>query len=527
MSGRTVTLTPFELAVERSERVAELVYNEYDNLNIRKRNGRSFLLEYLSSGQVSVHSMDTLIRMGENINYEQNGENCFMKLLKEYNSHNLLPLVNYMLRHVNLAEQEGKLRERGFSVPNRCFPSLFDSSRNSFRKPAANSNNNNSNCAHPHQRMNSGCARTKGYNSIGIVLKYCSRKCDRMNLINMLLINGSSLKHETKKGRSLLHLTIKSNYSSLNEIKFLVSNGIPIQWTDIKQAIKYKKINYLHYLLINVDPKIINLKQFLPEAMSMLVLKSKPSDYSYHDGLGDDGYQFDLTFFLAILMNDHHLDPRPPTMSSTRSGSRKYQQQQQQRKGSYSVTFPVPLLFMLIFKNKLYPNFEGSNGNSFYGEAIKLIATDERIDLDYRYETFGTALTYATKLDQPPDIVSLLFPGANGYIPPPCSSPVDGGPEDGEDVQHDVVDGGSQRFGVVERWGPKKRKLGNSSNPFVGQVACYGDGYLSMGCVGDNVLSDGDNQQEEGEEEESTFSTTSGYLPMNIKGKSNTFPDED
>ena len=390
-------MTPFELALERSEKLADLVYSEYDNLNIRKRHASSFLLEYLTAGLVSIPALDKLIQLGENINYESNGENCFMKLLKEYSAPNLISVITYMLtQHVDLREQETKFRERNFSLGLRCFPSLFDNRRNS--------------CHNLQQRARSNSR--KGYNSLGVVLKYCSRMSDRMALVHILMAKGSQVNHLTRKGRSLLHLTIKSNYSSLKEIEFLVKSGIPIQWTDIKQAIKCSKIQFLHYLLLNSDPETLNLRENLPDAMSMLVLKSKPADFRTADYESGDFRSGDfrstscpsLCWFLRTFMKEHELDPSC---------------------GRYSF-YPLPLLFLLIFKNKLYSCVKDASGGSFYEDAIKLIASDDRVDLDYRSDAHGTALIYAAKLDQPPSIINLLLPGSNGYKPPLGGAQVDG-----------------------------------------------------------------------------------------------------
>lgn len=425
MNGKVIRLTAFELALERSDKVAELVYNEYDKMSVQRRNREhgSFLLAYLSSGRVSVHAIDTLVRFGENINYEVNGENCFTTLLKDYSEQNLVEVVCYMLNHVSLSDQEVKLRERICSLTSRCFPSLFDSRTfNSKRNSSIN------------------CSR-KGYNSIGVVLKYCRRTNDRMRLVNILLKQGSNLDHLTTKGRSILHLAIKSHYSSLNEIKYLVDHGIKIKWTDIRQAIKYKKISLLNYLLTNSDPIELNLKQNLPKAMSMLVLKTKPGDYP-------PGHPT-ITWFLATFMNDHGLNPVPPP-----------------NKRHHKVDYPIPLLFLLIFKNKLYHAAENADGSSFYGEAIKLIATDDQIDLDYRSDSHGTALTYATKLDQPREVINLLFPGNNRFK-----------------TATDGTDGQLKR---------KNSALGNQSTRVClggAQVACHGDGYrcLHHPCPENNV----------------------------------------
>lgn len=389
-------MTPFELALERSEKLADLVYSEYDNLNIRRRRGSSFLLEYLTAGQVSIPALDKLIKLGENINYESNGENCFMKLLKEYSASNLISIITYMLRYVDLREEETKFRERNFSLGLRCFPSLFETRRNS--------------CHNTQQRA--GSNSRKGYNSLGVVLKYCSRTSDRMSLVQILMTEGSQVSHLTKKGRSLLHLTIKSNYSSLKEIEFLVKSGIPIQWTDIKQAIKCSKIQFLHYLLLNSDPETLNLRENLPDAMSMLVLKSKPADFRSADfrstGFRSAGFRSadcpSLCWFLETFMVEHDLDPSC---------------------GRYSL-YPLPLLFLLIFKNKIYSCVKDAHGGSFYEDAIKLIASDSRVDLDYRSDAHGTALIYAAKLDQPPSVINLLLPGSNGFKPPTGGAQVDG-----------------------------------------------------------------------------------------------------
>lgn len=394
-------MTPFELALERSEKLADLVYSEYDNLNLRKRHASSFLLEYLTAGLVTIPALDKLIKLGENINYESNGENCFMKLLKEYSASNLISIITYMLKYVDLREEETKFRERNFSLGLRCFPSLFHNRRNS--------------CHSLQQRANSNSR--KGYNALGVVLKYCSRKRDRMALVRILMKEGSQVDHVTRKGRSLLHLTIKSNYSSLNEINFLVKSGIPIQWTDIKQAIKCSKIQFLHYLLLNSDPKTLNLKENLPDAMSMLVLKSKPADFRSADYGSADYRSADfrsadfrsvtcpsLCWFLQTFMTKHDLDPSC---------------------GRYSF-YPLPLLFLLIFKNKLYSCVKDANGGSFYEDAIKLIASDERVDLEYRSNAHGTALIYAAKLDQPPSVINLLLPGSNGFKRPIDGTRVDG-----------------------------------------------------------------------------------------------------
>jgi hypothetical protein len=340
--------TAFELAVALKSPLTKVLYQEYYS---RRAFKYSFLFQYLSV-EVKEDALKELLTLGDNLNFDVGGESIFVRILRTYHHKNLLKLVQFVLERVNLSDEESKLFSSSFGCGHRSFPPIFQPGRSLFSTQGS-----------------SATSKRKGYNSLAVAIVFCRRPTsERISLMKLLMSSGSDVLHLTRRKRSLLHLCTKSRLSSVDEAVFLIQQGIPVTYTDVRQAIKYSRLDFLGLFLQQSNPSDLNLKVNLPDAMSMLVMKSVPSSLMQKQGLTQEEAQSAFIKYFSILIEDHGLDPS--------------------REEDF---YPLPLLHLLIFKNNLFSNF--------YLPVIHFIVNIPSINLMYEPRgSFGNAVTYAGSL---------------------------------------------------------------------------------------------------------------------------------
>ena len=344
-------LTAFELAVELNSPLTKVLYQEYYS---RRAYKYSLLFLYLGT-RVSENAVRHLLTLGDNLCFEVGGESILFYILRTYHHSNLIELVQFVLERVNLTDEEGKLIFNcDFGCGHRShFPLIFQPRRSLYSR----------------QERSSCISKRKGYNSLAVVLSFCRRpSASRIALLKLLISHGSNVHHLTRKYRSLLHVCTKSRLSSVDEAVFLIQEGVKVQYTDVRQAIKYGRLDFLGVFLQHSKPSHLKLKVNLPDALSMMVMKSVPANLMQRQCLTKEEAQSAFIKYFSVLIEDHGLDP-----------SRRED------------LYPLPLLHLLIFKNKLFANF--------YLPVIQFIINLQAIDLMYEPRgSFGNAVTYAGSL---------------------------------------------------------------------------------------------------------------------------------
>ena len=342
--------TAFELAVELKSPLVKTLYHEY---YLRRACKFSFLFQYLS-GEVKECVMKELLSLGENLSFEFAGESVFIRILRSYHYSNLFKLLSFVLGQINLRNEERKLDAScNFNSGHRSFPSIFQANRSLFTK-----------------FRSSTTSRKKGYNCLAIIIVCCRRpSSERIALMKLLIEHGSDVMHLTRRGRSLLHLCTKSQLSTKDEAVFLIESGIPVKYTDIRQAIKYSRLDFLGIFLSHSNPNELNLKVHLPAALSMIAVKFIPHNIMSRMKITQEEYQSMLIKYYSILIQDHELNP-------------SYD-------GEY---YPLPLLHLLILKNKVFPDV--------YQPVIEFVVRQPCIDLNYEPRGLGNALDYSRSMRQ-------------------------------------------------------------------------------------------------------------------------------
>lgn len=364
----------FELAVELDNGLARVLYDDFYASRTSKY---SFLYEYLVT-EVKEKALVALLAFGENFNYAPDMEDStFVRLLRCYRYKNAVGIISFFIRNINLPEEERKLLTGSLRpIAARSVPSLF---------------NNYSFLGQP--RDQSICQK-KGYNSLGVVIMFCPRESsERIEIMQTLIDHGSKIDHLTKKGRSLLHLCAKSKLSCIDEAYFLIKKGVQVMWTDLRQAIKYSRLDFLDMLLRFCNPQRLRLRETFPYAMSMLVFKSVPDRISASHKLSKEDLQQLLIRFFEIFINEHDLDPSTDGRFVTHNGRRVWDE-----------FYPLPLLYLLIWKNSIY--------SDFYEPIIEFVIKQPSIRLDYSVPGHGTPHQYASALKQF-SVVSMLIDKMN------------------------------------------------------------------------------------------------------------------
>ena len=350
--------TAFELAVELKSPLVKTLYHEY---YLRRACKFSFLFQYLSV-EVKECVIKELLSLGDNLSFEFAGESIFIRILRSYHHSNLFQLLSFVLGQINLRNEERKLDAScNFNSGHRSFPSIFQANRPLFTK-----------------LRTSTTSHRKGYNCLAIIIIYCRRpSSERIDLMKLLIKHGSDVRHVTRKGRSLLHLCTKSLLSTADEAIFLIESGIPVKYTDIRQAIKYSRLDFLGIFLNHSNAIDLNLKAHLPAALSMIALKFIPHNIMSRMKISQEEYQSMLIKYFSILIQDHELDP-------------SYD-------GEY---YPLPLLHLLILKNKIF--------HDVYQPVIEFVVRQPCIDLTYEPRGLGNALDYSRSMRQY-DIYRMMF----------------------------------------------------------------------------------------------------------------------
>lgn len=348
--------TAFELAVHLQPDLVSLLYRQFYACRTNKH---SFLYDYLSV-KVDVKVASILLQLGDNHHFEEGGESIFQHFLRTYDKSNIIEVARFFLEHVDLEHEERRMREDRVGDARRAFPALFQPGPVYGRV----------------RRSTLNCR--KRYNSLAVVMIHCKRpSSDRVQLMQLLLDAGSQVTHRSKNDRSLLHLCAKSRHSNVEEAEFLIEKGVPITWTDFRQAIKKSRYDLLDLFLARANPAQLNLQFYMKHAMSMLAMKSsRASIVSYSTRFFVPESHVLIRFF-DQMMEYHSLDPM--------------------NDGNF---YPLPLLHILILKNKIY--------TGLYAEAIEFVASHPLTDLQSTTFLHGTPITYARSLKQF-DVMNILI----------------------------------------------------------------------------------------------------------------------
>ena len=340
--------TAFELAVHLDSELAVTLYQQYYACRTNKH---SFLYDYLSV-KVDVGAAKKILELGDNLEFHVEGESIFQRFLRTYDKKNVLDVARFLLEHVDLALEERKMRDSRLGDMRRAFPSLF--------QPGP---------VYGRVRKNTVSCR-KRYNSLATVIMHCRRpSSDRIRLMQMLFEAGSLATHKVKNERSLLHLCAKSRYSSVEEAQFLIEKGVPIMWTDFRQAIKKSRYDLLDLFFTKSNASRLNLQFHLKHAMSMLAMKSSGETILKYSSRFFVPELHVLLQYLEQMIEHHGLDPMDD--------------------GGF---YPLPLLHILILKNKIH--------NGLYIDAVKFIANHPKTELQCATLFHGAPITYARSLKQ-------------------------------------------------------------------------------------------------------------------------------